>query len=100
MALLNDYINNSGNLKALYFVISVALFSLVCLSFFWTLEYELKMPLCLECNSGGDLVYLPLQLCMQGIADTISCLQREGRLLQGEHNLIGEAFLVMASSAG
>ncbi|XP_058738613.1 protein HASTY 1-like [Vicia villosa] len=37
---------------------------------------------------------------MKGIADTIACLQREGRLLQGEHNLIGEAFLVMASSAG
>ncbi|CAJ2631548.1 unnamed protein product [Trifolium pratense] len=37
---------------------------------------------------------------MKGIADTISCLQREGRLLQGEHNLIGEAFLIMASSAG
>ncbi|XP_004494659.1 protein HASTY 1 [Cicer arietinum] len=37
---------------------------------------------------------------MKGIADTMSCLQREGRLLQGEHNLIGEAFLIMASSAG
>ncbi|KAG5044348.1 hypothetical protein JHK87_008263 [Glycine soja] len=37
---------------------------------------------------------------MKGIADTMGCLQREGRLLQGEHNLLGEAFLVMASSAG
>ncbi|XP_057439439.1 protein HASTY 1 [Lotus japonicus] len=37
---------------------------------------------------------------MKGIADTMGCLQREGRLLQGEHNLIGESFLVMASSAG
>ncbi|KAJ1417073.1 Exportin-1/Importin-beta-like [Sesbania bispinosa] len=37
---------------------------------------------------------------MKGIADTMACLQREGRLLQGEHNLIAEAFLVMASSAG
>ncbi|XP_027350617.1 protein HASTY 1 [Abrus precatorius] len=37
---------------------------------------------------------------MKGIADTMACLQREGRLLQGEHNLLGEAFLVMASSAG
>ncbi|KAE8706449.1 protein HASTY 1-like isoform X2 [Hibiscus syriacus] len=27
-------------------------------------------------------------------------LQREGRLLRSEHNLLGEAFLVMASSAG
>ncbi|KAK7397264.1 hypothetical protein VNO78_18431 [Psophocarpus tetragonolobus] len=37
---------------------------------------------------------------MKDIADTMGCLQREGRLLQGEHNLLGEAFLVMASSAG
>lgn len=37
---------------------------------------------------------------MKGIADTMACLQRESRLLQGEHNLLGEAFLVMASSAG
>lgn len=27
-------------------------------------------------------------------------LQREGSLLRGEHNLLGEAFLVMASAAG
>ncbi|XP_054802202.1 protein HASTY 1 isoform X2 [Prosopis cineraria] len=37
---------------------------------------------------------------MKGIADTMACLQKEGRLLQGEHNLLGEAFLVMASAAG
>ncbi|XP_073009177.1 protein HASTY 1 isoform X1 [Typha latifolia] len=37
---------------------------------------------------------------MKGIADTMSYLQGEGRLLRGEHNLLGEAFLVMASSAG
>ncbi|KAK4850574.1 hypothetical protein QYF36_007942 [Acer negundo] len=37
---------------------------------------------------------------MKGIADTMAYLQREGRLLRGEHNLLGEAFLVMASSAG
>ncbi|KAG5080584.1 hypothetical protein JHK86_004649 [Glycine max] len=30
----------------------------------------------------------------------MGCLQREGHLLQGEHNLLGEAFLVMSSSAG
>ncbi|KAG4949247.1 hypothetical protein JHK86_042486 [Glycine max] len=29
----------------------------------------------------------------KGIADTMGCLQREGSLLQGEHNLLGEAFL-------
>ncbi|QCD77691.1 exportin-5 [Vigna unguiculata] len=37
---------------------------------------------------------------MKGIADTMACLQRDGCLLQGEHNLLGEAFLVMASSSG
>ncbi|VFQ94409.1 unnamed protein product [Cuscuta campestris] len=37
---------------------------------------------------------------MKGIADTMSLLQNEGRLLRGEHNLLGEAFLIMGSSAG
>ncbi|XVF06240.1 hypothetical protein REPUB_Repub06bG0030700 [Reevesia pubescens] len=37
---------------------------------------------------------------MKGIADTMAYLQREGRLLRGEHNLLGEAFLVMASAGG
>ncbi|KAF7805169.1 protein HASTY 1 [Senna tora] len=37
---------------------------------------------------------------MKGIADTMACLQKEGSLLRGEHNLLGEAFLVMASAAG
>ncbi|CAN4108653.1 unnamed protein product [Withania somnifera] len=37
---------------------------------------------------------------MKGIADTMAFLQKEGRLLRGEHNLLGEAFLIMASSAG
>ncbi|PPD68968.1 hypothetical protein GOBAR_DD34150 [Gossypium barbadense] len=37
---------------------------------------------------------------MKGIADTMVYLQREGRLLRGEHNLLGEAFLVIASAAG
>lgn len=27
-------------------------------------------------------------------------MQREGCLLRGEHNILGEAFLVMASTAG
>ncbi|THG18911.1 hypothetical protein TEA_022358 [Camellia sinensis var. sinensis] len=35
-----------------------------------------------------------------GIADTMAYLQKEGRLLRAEHNLLGEAFLVMASAAG
>ncbi|KAK8926085.1 Protein HASTY 1 [Platanthera zijinensis] len=34
---------------------------------------------------------LPL---MKGIADTMALLQAEGRLLRGEHNLLGEAFLL------
>ncbi|KAJ8572959.1 hypothetical protein K7X08_009470 [Anisodus acutangulus] len=37
---------------------------------------------------------------MKGIADTMAFLQKEGSLLRGEHNLLGEAFLIMASSAG
>lgn len=37
---------------------------------------------------------------LQGIADTMAQLQNEGRLLRGEHNLLGEAFLIMASAAG
>ncbi|KAM7508468.1 hypothetical protein LguiA_018921 [Lonicera macranthoides] len=37
---------------------------------------------------------------MKGIADTMSYLQKEGGLLRGEHNLLGEAFLVMASASG
>ncbi|KAL4342355.1 hypothetical protein GQ457_08G009780 [Hibiscus cannabinus] len=37
---------------------------------------------------------------MKSIADTMAYLQREGRLLRGEHNLLGEAFLIMASAAG
>ncbi|XP_022143035.1 protein HASTY 1 [Momordica charantia] len=37
---------------------------------------------------------------MKGIADSMAYLQREGRLLRGEHNLLREAFLVMASTAG
>eukprot|EP01018_Ginkgo_biloba_P008898 Gb_10620 [translate_table: standard] len=37
---------------------------------------------------------------MKNIAETMACLQREGRLLRSEHNLLGEAFLIMASAAG
>lgn len=34
------------------------------------------------------------------ISETIANLQREGRLLRSERNMLGEAFLVMASAAG
>ncbi|CAN8277120.1 unnamed protein product [Cochlearia groenlandica] len=37
---------------------------------------------------------------MKAIADTMAYLQKEGTLLRGEHNILGEAFLVMASAAG
>ncbi|VVA96522.1 unnamed protein product [Arabis nemorensis] len=37
---------------------------------------------------------------MKGIADRMGYLSKEGTLLRGEHNILGEAFLVMASSAG
>ncbi|KAK7355295.1 hypothetical protein VNO80_14548 [Phaseolus coccineus] len=42
----------------------------------------------------------PIITRSKGIADTMACLQREGCLLHSEHNLLGEAFLVMASSSG
>ncbi|PHT81533.1 hypothetical protein T459_14548 [Capsicum annuum] len=35
-----------------------------------------------------------------GIADIMAVLQTEGGLLRGEHNLLGEAFLIMASAVG
>ncbi|XP_042059818.1 protein HASTY 1-like [Salvia splendens] len=37
---------------------------------------------------------------MKGIADTMMYLQMEGALLRAEQNILGEAFLIMASSAG
>ncbi|XP_078440422.1 ARM repeat superfamily protein isoform X2 [Wolffia australiana] len=37
---------------------------------------------------------------MKGIAETMTYLQGEGLLLRGEHNMIAEAILVMASSSG
>lgn len=39
-------------------------------------------------------------LFVKDIADTMAHMQREGCLLRGEHNILGEAFLVMASTAG
>ncbi|RWW17188.1 hypothetical protein GW17_00018893 [Ensete ventricosum] len=44
--------------------------------------------------------YVHASVSAQGIADTMAYLQGEGHLLRGEHNLLGEAFLIMASSAG
>ncbi|KAF8401555.1 hypothetical protein HHK36_012497 [Tetracentron sinense] len=46
------------------------------------------------------MAYNPVQQLPLGIADTMAYLQSEGRLLRAEHNLLGEAFLVMASAAG
>ncbi|KAL4578086.1 hypothetical protein LXL04_014202 [Taraxacum kok-saghyz] len=37
---------------------------------------------------------------MKSIADMVSYLQKEGKLLRGEHNLFGESFLIIASAAG
>ncbi|XP_048226148.1 protein HASTY 1 [Ricinus communis] len=37
---------------------------------------------------------------MKGVADTMAYMQREGCLHRSEHNLLGEAFLIMASAAG
>ncbi|KAI3747386.1 hypothetical protein L6452_09841 [Arctium lappa] len=37
---------------------------------------------------------------MKGIADMVAYLQKEGQLLRGEHNIFGEAFLIIASAAG
>ncbi|KAL0900871.1 hypothetical protein Bca101_084832 [Brassica carinata] len=37
---------------------------------------------------------------MKVIADTMGYMAKEGTLLRGEHNILGEAFLVMAFSAG
>ncbi|XP_062210590.1 protein HASTY 1-like [Phragmites australis] len=48
-------------------------------------------------SRAADKALLPH---MKNIADTMSYLQGEGRLLRGEHNHLCEAFLVMTSSAG
>lgn len=37
---------------------------------------------------------------MKGIADSMAYLEGEGRLLRSEHNILGEAVLIMASFAG
>ncbi|XP_031497611.1 protein HASTY 1 isoform X2 [Nymphaea colorata] len=37
---------------------------------------------------------------MKEITETVACLHAEGRLPRGEHNILGEAFLIVASAAG
>ncbi|CAN1348102.1 Protein HASTY 1 [Linum perenne] len=76
-----------------------------------------SLPFVLKDPSTSSARYARLQICasfiriakaadqsilphMKGIADTMGYMQREGRLLRSEHNLLGEAFIVMASSAG
>uniref|UniRef100_A0A7N0V092 Protein HASTY 1 n=1 Tax=Kalanchoe fedtschenkoi TaxID=63787 RepID=A0A7N0V092_KALFE len=76
-----------------------------------SLPYNVKDP------SSSSARYARLQICasfvkiaktaersllplMKEIADTMTYLQSEGRLPRAEHNLLGEAFLIMASSAG
>ncbi|XP_077218100.1 ARM repeat superfamily protein isoform X2 [Tasmannia lanceolata] len=56
-----------------------------------------------EFGGSGSEIQFALRSILEGcpsIADTMAYLQQEGRLLRGEHNLLGEAFLVMASAAG
>ncbi|XP_050384104.1 protein HASTY 1 [Argentina anserina] len=76
-----------------------------------------SLPFAVKDPSTSSARYARLQICtsfiriaktadksilphMKGIADTMAYLQKEGRLLRGEHNLLGEAFLIMASAAG
>ncbi|XP_019701762.1 protein HASTY 1 isoform X2 [Elaeis guineensis] len=80
-------------------------------------ELLTSLPFALKDPSSNNARHARLQICtsfiriaraadksllphMKGIADMMAYLQGEGRLLRGEHNLLGEAFLVMASSAG
>ncbi|XP_038889446.1 protein HASTY 1 [Benincasa hispida] len=80
-------------------------------------ELLTSLPIAIKDPSTSSARYARLQICssfiriakaadrsilphMKGIADSMGYLQREGRLLRGEHNLLGEAFLVMASTAG
>ncbi|CAN0920536.1 Protein HASTY 1 [Linum grandiflorum] len=80
-------------------------------------ELLTSLPFVVENPSTSDARHARLQICMsfiriakaadksilphmKGIADTMGHMQRERCLLQGEHNLLGEAFLVMASAAG
>lgn len=76
-----------------------------------------SLPFVIKDPSTSSARYARLQICtsfiriakaadkgilphMKGIADTMAYMQREGSLLRGEHNILGEAFLVMASAGG
>ncbi|KAL5701386.1 histone deacetylase [Ranunculus cassubicifolius] len=80
-------------------------------------ELLTSLPTTLKDPSANKARHARLQICssfihiakttdksllphMKGIAETMAYLQSEGRLLRAEHNLLGEAFLIMASSAG
>jgi hypothetical protein len=67
--------------------------------------YFITIHACIKEPKSFPLIHLCFySLCnvffIKGIADTMAYMQREGCLLRGEHNLLGEAFLVMASAAG
>ena len=67
--------------------------------------YFITIHACIKEPKSFPLIHLCFySLCnvffVKGIADTMAYMQREGCLLRGEHNLLGEAFLVMASAAG
>ncbi|KAI3942418.1 hypothetical protein MKW98_013070 [Papaver atlanticum] len=80
-------------------------------------ELLTSLPIVLKEPSVNSARHARLQICtsfvrialaadksllphMKGIAETMDHLQKEGRLLRGEHNILGEALLVMASAAG
>ncbi|XP_008799279.2 protein HASTY 1 [Phoenix dactylifera] len=80
-------------------------------------ELLTSLPLAIKDPSSNNARHARLQICtsfiriaraadksllphMKGIADMMAYLQGKGQLLRGENNLLGEAFLVMASSAG
>ncbi|GFY92003.1 ARM repeat superfamily protein [Actinidia rufa] len=80
-------------------------------------ELLTSLPFVIKDPSTSPARYARLQICtsfiriakaadksllphMKGIAETMAYLQREGHLLRAEHNILGEAFLIMASAAG
>ncbi|XP_074571576.1 protein HASTY 1 [Curcuma longa] len=80
-------------------------------------ELLTSLPIAIKDPSLNNTRHARLQICtsfiriakaagrsllphMKGIADTMAYLQGEGRLLRGEHNILGEAFLLMAASSG
>ncbi|OVA15069.1 Exportin-1/Importin-beta-like [Macleaya cordata] len=80
-------------------------------------ELLTSLPVTLKEPSANSARHARLQICssfiriaiaadksllphMKRIAETMDYLQKEGRLLRGEHNLLGEALLVIASAAG